>query len=178
MKVLHVDNFDLDFLHKMLSEVRKTLQNHHYTAIGFTFKKDENIRLPLIRMKFFSSFLLDLNEEIFEQVAGDVVRVDPFNEYFYWANNSEATIANCWNNPIRPVIRSPIDYTNMESYRTHKIIPFVINSNLGLLESLHYLDTVLGKDERFLFLKVDVNIFPRVYKVSVNINIYINFCRF
>ena len=70
-----------------------------------------------------------------------------------------------FNTPWKPKLVGK-DYARMDSFLPLAIQHFNVNDDIGLLETFYYLDTFLFKDfAGKIFVKADVNIFYRIYKV-------------
>ena len=122
--------------------VRAVFTNQHYTATGFTFKKQ---KLVLQKFTVFDNVIFNMDDGFcYESVFNTITSIDPFddeNVYSCWAFQSHPSKDGFFNNPIRNPDGHVNDYTSMSKYRTVSLDPYVINSNEGLLQVLMMLDS-------------------------------------
>lgn len=138
------------------------------TGIGVSFNPDE------------AFVQLDCNKPFcaLQMLDPDGFFVQELEDYYFQMNlehsftSSPSFKESMFNTPLKPRIDGK-DYSVMDYYLPIEINGTNITSDKGMLCILHYLDKTLHKEySGRIFLKVDVNIFPRFFKFALQNNHY------
>ena len=133
------------------------------TGIGVSYNPDVAFEQRHTQRAFCAIAMLD----------ADGVYVQDLEDDFYNLNlelcydSSPSSIAGMFNTPMKPRLTGT-DYSHMDYFLPMEIFEENITSDIGLLRVLHRLDKVVHQNYvGRIFLKVDVNIFPRFFKFAL-----------